>query len=63
MKIAIYWIISVLFVGFIIFNATKISLSNPFADESFIALISIIALLCALILLWLLYFFGKANRK
>ena len=38
----------------IIFNATKISFTTPFEGESIIALITILALLCGIILLQIL---------
>ncbi|NCO63549.1 MAG: hypothetical protein GW839_07645 [Flavobacteriales bacterium] len=47
-------ILSVLAFLLIAFNATKINLDSPFKDESAIALITILAALCALVLLQIL---------
>ncbi len=38
----------------IVFNGTKIDLNNPFSGESALALITILAALCALLLLQIL---------
>lgn len=59
MKSLWYWVISGIFIALIIFNATYLDFSNLFSDESFIALISILATLCAFILLWLLFLSRK----
>jgi len=47
----IFTIIAVLL---IIFNATKISFTTPFEGDSIVALITILALLCGIILLQIL---------
>lgn len=47
-------ILSVLAVILIGFNSTKIDLNNPFSGESALALITILAALCAIILLQIL---------
>lgn len=47
-------ILSIIALGLIIFNATKVSLDHPFEGESIIAIITIIASLCAIILLQIL---------
>jgi len=44
-------IFTVVALGLIIFNFTKVSFQAPFEGESEIALISILALLCAIIIL------------
>jgi len=47
----IFTIIAVLL---IIFNATKINITAPFEGESIVALITVLALLCGIILLQIL---------
>jgi len=47
-------ILSVLAIILIGFNSTKINLNDPFSGESALALITILAALCALILLQIL---------
>ncbi|MFH6768408.1 hypothetical protein V8G56_06655 [Gaetbulibacter aquiaggeris] len=44
-------IIAIILIGF---NSTKIDLNNPFSGESALALITILASLCAIILLQIL---------
>lgn len=58
-SIYIYLIISVVFVFLIGFNSTFLDFNNLLQGQSFIALISIVATLCALILLWILYLVRK----
>ncbi|HAV54737.1 MAG TPA: hypothetical protein DCX41_07385 [Aequorivita sp.] len=53
MKIFIYILIA-LAAGLIIFNATKLDFDNLFAGESGVASISILAGLCAILLLGIL---------
>ncbi len=53
MKILIY-ILSFIAAALIIFNTTKIDTSNPFKGDSVVAIITILALLCAIILLQIL---------
>jgi uncharacterized membrane protein len=50
MKIIIH-ILSLLAVALIIYNATKIDLNSPFQGESITALTTIVAALCAILLL------------
>ncbi|CDF77864.1 hypothetical protein BN863_1520 [Formosa agariphila KMM 3901] len=47
-------ILSVIAIALIIFNSTQIDFNNPFGDESIVALITIMALLCAIVLLLIL---------
>jgi len=47
-------ILSILALGLIAFNATKINTDNLFEGESALALITILAALCAIILLQIL---------
>lgn len=53
MKIFII-ILSIIALGLIAFNATKIDTNNPFNGESALALITILAALCAIVLLQIL---------
>ena len=53
MKIFI-WILSVIAAGLIIFNATKLDFNALFEGESYTAILTIIAGLCAIILLQIL---------
>ncbi|WP_430467294.1 hypothetical protein [Winogradskyella ouciana] len=48
------WIITILALGLIIFNATKLDFEAPFEGESYTAVLTIIASLCAVILLQIL---------
>jgi uncharacterized integral membrane protein len=47
----------------IIFNATKIDFETPFEGHSIIALITILALLCAVVLLQILRFSKRVERQ
>ena len=47
-------IFTVVALGLIVFNITKISFETPFEGDSIIALISILALLCAIVILQIL---------
>lgn len=47
-------IASVLALGLIIFNTTRLNFNSPFEGESFTAIITILASLCAIILLQIL---------
>ncbi|MCT4630288.1 hypothetical protein [Winogradskyella sp.] len=53
MKIFI-WVLTILAVGLIIFNSTKLNFNALFEGESYTAVITIIAGLCAVILLQIL---------
>lgn len=46
-------------IGLIIFNITKINFEAPFSDDSITALTTILAALCAIILLQILRFSKK----
>ena len=50
MKILIY-ILSLIALGLIIFNATQINTNAPFEGKSMTAIITIVACLCAIVLL------------
>lgn len=47
-------ILSVIALGLIAFNITQVDFNNPFGDDSIVALITIMALLCAIVLLLIL---------
>jgi len=47
-------IFTIIAIGLIIYNATKINLSSPFEGESTVALITILAALCGVLLLQIL---------
>jgi len=47
----------------IAFNATKVSFKTPFEGESVVALITIFALLCAIILLQILRLSKRVGQK
>jgi uncharacterized integral membrane protein len=47
-------ILNIIALALIVFNATKVDLNTPFKGESGIALITILAALCAIILLQIL---------
>ncbi|MBV7268795.1 hypothetical protein [Winogradskyella luteola] len=48
------WILTILAVGLIIFNATKLNFDALFEGESYTAILTIVAALCAVILLQIL---------
>ncbi|MEP2937537.1 MAG: hypothetical protein ABJM06_09390 [Gilvibacter sp.] len=62
MKILIYLfiVIALVLIGF---NSTKIDWNSPFAGDSIIALIQIMASLCAIVLLLILLFSKKIKEK
>ncbi|WP_136482093.1 hypothetical protein [Cognatitamlana onchidii] len=62
MKYFIYTIIA-LSVGLGAFNMTKIDFTNPFEGESIIALITILASLCAIILMLILLVSRRIEQK
>ncbi|MCB4806891.1 hypothetical protein LG651_01425 [Tamlana sp. 62-3] len=62
MKIFTY-IISVIALGLIIFNSTKINTDAPFSGESMIALITIIAGLCVILLMTILRVSKQIEKK
>lgn len=55
--------ISIIFIALIGFNATFLNVENLFSGNSFIALMSIIATLCALVLLWILILGQQLIKK
>lgn len=56
-------ILSVIALGLIIFNFTKIDLSNPFEGESTIALITIVASLCVIMMMSILRTSKRIEQK
>lgn len=55
-------ILSVIAVGLIIFNATKLNFDSLFTGESYTAILTIIAALCAIILLQILRISKKIEK-
>lgn len=53
---------SIIAIGLIIFNATKLNFSALFEGESFTAVITILAALCAIILLQILRISKKIEK-
>jgi hypothetical protein len=62
MKIFIYVLI-IIGLGLIVFNATKIDLDSPFIGESAIAAIGILAAACAIMLMIILKIALKVKGK
>jgi len=62
MKIIIY-ILMILALASIIFNATKLDFNNLFKGDSQIAVISVLASLCVLVLLTILQISFKIKEK
>ncbi len=62
MKILIA-ILSVIALGLAVFNATKIDFNEPFQGESVIAIITVLAACCAILLLQILRVSKKIEEK
>lgn len=56
-------ILMVLSVGMIVFNTTQVNWEAPLEDESSVAVIGIMAALCAFLLLLLLMISKKISKK
>ncbi|WP_338357843.1 hypothetical protein [Yeosuana marina] len=56
-------ILSIIAIALIVFNVTKININTPFEGESVIALITMLAALCALILLQILRISKRIEQK
>ena len=56
-------IFTVVAVVLIVFNATKVSFKTPFEGESIVALITIFALLCGIILLQILRLSKRVGKQ
>ncbi|MBD0831481.1 hypothetical protein [Aestuariibaculum sediminum] len=62
MKIATI-IISVLALILVAFNTTKINFSAPFEGDSIVAIITILASLCAVLIMLILYISKRIEQK
>lgn len=56
-------IIGIISLALIAFNVTKVNFSNPFEGESMIALITIVASLCAALIMLILYVSKRIEAK
>ncbi len=56
-------ILSIIAIALVVFNATKINMSTPFEEENIIALTTMLAALCALILLQILRISKRIEQK
>ncbi len=56
-------IITVIAVALVIFNFTKVNFDAPFEGESTIALITILAALCAVLIMVILYMSKQIEQK
>jgi hypothetical protein len=57
------YLLSVLALGFMVFNATKIDFDTPFEKESYTALLTALAGGCAILILTILRVVKKIDRK
>lgn len=60
---AFTYILSIIAIGLIIFNLTQIDFNNPFNHEGKVALITVLAGLCAILLLTILRISKKIESK
>lgn len=56
-------ILSVIAVGLVIFNTTKINFDQPFQGDSIVAIMTILAALCAILLLQILRISRKIEKQ
>ena len=56
-------VLSIIALGLIIFNFTQINFDNPFKGQSMIAIITIVASLCAILLMVILGVSKKIEQK
>ena len=56
-------IIGIISLALIAFNVTKVNFSHPFEGESMIALITIMASLCAILIMLILYVSKRIEAK
>ncbi len=56
-------IISIIALGLMIFNFTKVNFGTPFKDESLIALITIVASLCVILMMLILRTSKRIEQK
>lgn len=57
------YILSIIALGLVIYNFTQVNYSDPFSDKSIVALITIMAGLCAILLLTILRISKKIESK
>lgn len=62
MKILIY-ILMIVGLGLVVFNASKLDLENPFLGDSGVAAIGVLAAACAVLLMVVLQISLKIKRK
>jgi len=62
MKILIY-ILMIVGLGLVVFNASKLDLENPFLGDSGVAAVGILAAACAVLLMIILQISMKIKRK
>ncbi len=56
-------IISIIALGLMIFNFTKVNFDAPFKDDSIIALITIVASLCVILMMFILRISKRIEQK
>jgi hypothetical protein len=56
-------ILSIVALGLIVFNATKINFEAPFKDDSMIAVITIVAALCVIVMMSILRVSKRIEQK
>ncbi|XMO88185.1 hypothetical protein AAFN75_07790 [Algibacter sp. AS12] len=56
-------ILSIIAMGLIIFNVTQIDFNAPFKDESIVALITIVASLCVIVMMAILRISKRIEQK
>ncbi|HLV71079.1 MAG TPA: hypothetical protein VKY34_10240 [Xanthomarina sp.] len=56
-------LLSLIAIGLIIYNFTKVNFNAPFEDDSIVAFITILASMCALILLQILRVSQKIDKQ
>ena len=62
MKILTY-ILSIIALGLIIFNFTKVDFNAPFEDKSIVAVITIVASLCVILMMTILRVSKRIEQK
>ena len=56
-------ILSIIAIALIIYNSTKVDFNTPFEGESIVAIITVVASLCAILLLQILRVSKKIEQK
>lgn len=59
----VYLVLGILAVVLMIFNSTQIDTNAPFKGDSLVAIIGIVAPLCAILLLLIMLFLKKYNKS